>query len=104
MSVAGSLLLRRLVRRSSDSRLRRCDRFGGELAVLTNRISEHSFASAPTSSFLPSGFAVCPVSQPASSPLALQLLAQQQAYEQAILAAREEALRIVLSRLQTSLN
>jgi len=40
----------------------------------------------------------------ASSPLALQLMAQQQAYEQALVAAREEALRIALSRLQMSLN
>jgi hypothetical protein len=40
----------------------------------------------------------------ANSPLTLQLLAQQQAYEQALLAAREEALRIALSRLQISVN
>jgi hypothetical protein len=31
-------------------------------------------------------------------------MAQQQAYEQALVAAREEALRLALSRLQTSLN
>jgi len=36
--------------------------------------------------------------------MALQLIAQQQAYEQAIIAAREEALRIALSRLEMSLN
>jgi len=77
----------------------------GESAVFANRISGYSLASAaPAAPFLPAGFAVCQLNQGLTSPLALQLLAQQQAYEQALVAAREEALRIALSRLQTSLN
>jgi len=52
----------------------------------------------------PAGFAVSPFVQTPNNPLALQLLAQQQAYERALIAAREEALRIALSRLQMSLN
>jgi hypothetical protein len=70
-----------------------------------NRIQNYqpddvAVAAAP----LPAGFAVCQLPQFAQNPLALQLIAQQQAFEQAILAAKEEALRIVLSRLQTSVN
>ena len=73
--------------------------------MFANRISGYSFGSAPVAApFVPAGFAVCQLSQGFNSPLALQLLAQQQAYEQALVAAREEALRIALSRLQTSLN
>ncbi len=72
--------------------------------MLANRISGYSFASASAAPFLPAGFAVCQLAQSGNSPLALQLMAQQQAYEQALVAAREEALRIALSRLQTSLN
>ncbi len=68
-----------------------------------NRISEHFEAPAVASPTVPTGFAVCQLAS-AGNPLALQLLAQQQAYEQAIIAAREEALRITLSRLQMSLN
>jgi hypothetical protein len=75
------------------------------LAVFANRISHYSPpAAAPAAPLIPAGFAVCQVAQGASNPLVLQLMAQQQAYEQALLAAREEALRIALSRLQTSLN
>ena len=69
----------------------------------TNRISNHFEAPAVAAPAVPTGFAVCQLAA-AANPLALQLLAQQQAYEQAILAAREEALRIALSRLQMSLN
>ena len=69
-----------------------------------NRISKYSAESRPASPVLPAGFAVCQLPQFAQSPLALQLMAQQQAYEQALLAAREEALRIAFSRLQISLN
>ena len=72
--------------------------------MIANRISGYSFDSAPAAPFVPAGFAVCQFSQGFNSPLALQLLAQQQAYEQALVAAREEALRIALSRLQPSLN
>jgi len=50
------------------------------------------------------GFAVCQLGQAVQNPLALQLIAQQQAFEQAIIAAKEEALRIVLGRLQISVN
>jgi hypothetical protein len=72
---------------------------------MTNRISNHEMAeAAPAAAALPAGFAVCQLPQVANSPLAIQLLAQQQAYEAALLAAREEALRIALSRLQMSLN
>jgi len=53
---------------------------------------------------VPAGFAVFPFTQTPQNPLALQLLAQQQAYERALIAAREEALRIALSRLQMSLS
>jgi hypothetical protein len=52
---------------------------------------------------IPAGFAVCQLNA-AANPLALQLAAQQQAYEQAVLAAREDALRIALGLLQPSLN
>jgi hypothetical protein len=75
------------------------------VAVFANRISAYStVTTAPATSVVPPGFAVCPLAQGFNNPLALQLLAQQQAYEQALVAAREEALRIALSRLQTSLN
>jgi hypothetical protein len=73
--------------------------------VLANRISGYPLGSAHASApLLPAGFAVCQLAQGANNPLALQLLAQQQAYQDALLAAREEALRIALSRLQPSLN
>jgi hypothetical protein len=72
---------------------------------MTNRISNYEMApAAPVAAAFPAGFAICQLPQVASSPLAIQLLAQQQAYEDALIAAREEALRIALSRLQTSLN
>ena len=68
-----------------------------------NRISDYPFEPAPaTAPSIPAGFAVCPLA--AVNPLALQIAAQQQAYEDALLAAREEALRFVLSRLQPSVN
>jgi len=74
--------------------------------MLANRISDYSFEPAPTSApaapAIPAGFAVCQLA--AANPLALQLAAQQQAYEDALLAAREEALQFVLSRLQPSVN
>ena len=72
--------------------------------MTANRISGYSFGSDPGATFLPAGFAVCPLSQSFNNPLALQLMAQQHAYEQALVAAREEALRIALSRLRTSVN
>ena len=72
--------------------------------MFTNRIASHLPEPAAPAATLPAGFAVCPLSQASQSPLALQLLAQQQAYEQALIRAREEALRIALSRLQISLN
>ena len=78
--------------------------FVGVMAMLANRISGYSLdASQAQAPVLPAGFAVCQLA-PAANPLALQLLAQQQAYEHAVLAAREEALRIALSRLQISVN
>jgi hypothetical protein len=71
---------------------------------MLNRISSHSFEPAPAAvPAVPAGFAICQLA-PSSNPLALQLAAQQQAFEQAIIAAREDALRITLGRLQTSLN
>jgi hypothetical protein len=70
----------------------------------TNRIKSFLNASPPAVGFVPTGFTVCQLPQFIQSPLALQLLAQQQAYEQALLAAREEALRLAFSRLQMSLN
>jgi hypothetical protein len=72
--------------------------------MFTNRITSHSFEPAPAAApAVPAGFAVCQLA-PATNPLALQLAAQQQAYEQAIISAREEALRITLGRLQISVN
>jgi hypothetical protein len=72
---------------------------------MTNRISNYEIDSAaPVAAAVPAGFAICQLPQVANSPLAIQLLAQQQAYEAALIAAREEALRIALSRLQMSLN
>jgi hypothetical protein len=72
--------------------------------MLANRISGYSLEAPPaqTPSISP-GFAVCQLS-PAANPLAIQIAAQQQAYEQALIAAREEAFRVALSRLQISLN
>ena len=71
----------------------------------TNRISNHlPEPVAPASTGISAGFAVCQLPQNPQSSMALQLIAQQQAYEQAIIAAREEALRIALSRLEMSLN
>lgn len=70
----------------------------------TNRIKHYQPDSAAAAPALPAGFAVCQLPQFGQNPLALQLIAQQQAFEQAILAAKEEALRIVLGRLQTSVN
>ena len=72
---------------------------------MTNRISSFPIASEdPAQAALPVGFAICQLPHLQQSPLAIQLLAQQQAYEAALIAAREEALRIALSRLQMSLN
>jgi hypothetical protein len=71
---------------------------------MTNRITSYEMEPAAPGAAMPAGFAVCQHPQVANSPLAIQLLAQQQAYEAALLAAREEALRIALSRLQMSLN
>jgi hypothetical protein len=72
--------------------------------VSVNRISAYPDESTAAAGVLPAGFAVCHIATAANNPLALQLLAQQQAYEEALLAAREEALRIALARLQPSLN
>jgi hypothetical protein len=71
--------------------------------MTSNRISEHFEAPAVAAPAVHTGFAVCQLAA-AANPLALQLAAQQQAYEDALIAAREEALRIALSRLQMSLN
>lgn len=72
----------------------------------TNRITCYRTEppALPQSTTFPTGFAVCQLPQFIQNPLALQLLAQQQAYEQALLAAREEALRLAFIRLQPSLN
>jgi len=72
--------------------------------MFTNRIQNYQSDEAIAAPALPAGFAVCQLPQVAQNPLAIQLIAQQQAFEQAVLAAKEEALRIVLSRLQTSVN
>jgi hypothetical protein len=77
--------------------------------MFTNRISgllpESSSVAAPvaTAASIPAGFAVCQLA-PAANPLAIQLIAQKQAYEKAILAAKEEALRVVLGMLKPSSN
>ena len=72
---------------------------------MTNRITSYEMApAAPVAAAVPAGFAICQLPQVANNPLAIQLLAQQQAYEAALIGAREEALRIALSRLQMSLN
>ena len=77
--------------------------------MFTNRISSEMFAAsiapaaATAAPSIPAGFAVCQLA-PAANPLAIQLIAQQQAYEKAILAAREDALRIVLGMLKPSSN
>ena len=77
--------------------------------MFENRIASYSFdseAQAPSAQaqLVPVGFAVCPIAPATQDSLTLQLLAQQQAYEKALLAAREEALRLTLSRLQPSVN
>jgi hypothetical protein len=72
--------------------------------MFTNRIAEHLPEPVAAAPAIPAGFAVCQLNQAATSPLAIQLMAQQQAYEQALIAAREEALRVTLTRLKTSLN
>lgn len=71
--------------------------------MAVNRISQISPLSA-VSGVLPAGFALCPFAGGPQAALTLQLIAQQQAYENAILAAREEALRAALNRLQFSIN
>ena len=71
--------------------------------MTSNRISDHFEAPAVAAPAVPSGFAVCHLAG-CANPLALQIAAQQQAFEQALIAAREEALRIALSLLQPSLN
>jgi hypothetical protein len=71
----------------------------------TNRIKNVPHGdSLAAGAIIPAGFAVCQLPHVAQNPLAIQLIAQQQAFEQAIIAAKEEALRIVLSRLETSAN
>jgi hypothetical protein len=79
-----------------------------EDASMSNRISsfpiEPAGETAPAAPAFSAGFAVCQLPNVAQNPLAIQLLAQQQAYEAALIAAREEALRIAFSRLQMSLN
>lgn len=72
--------------------------------MLTNRISSYMQESAASAGLVPAGFAVCQLPQFAQSPLAIQLIAQQRAYEEALVHAREEALRIALSRLTPSVN
>ena len=83
--------------------------------MFANRISDYIEASsdpqATAAPVIPSGFAVCQLAPAATQPLALQLIAQQQAYqaqqqayEKALLAAREDALRLVLSMLKPSVN
>jgi hypothetical protein len=77
--------------------------------MFANRISEYApeYSEPPAAASpaaIPAGFAVCQLAPAATQPLALQLLAQQQAYEQALLAAREDALRLVLSMLKPSVN
>jgi hypothetical protein len=69
-----------------------------------NRIQNFSATEEAADRGIPTGFAVCQLPQAMQNPLALQLIAQQQAFEQAILAAKEEALRILLGRLRTSVN
>jgi hypothetical protein len=69
-----------------------------------NRISSYLPGSEPSRAIVPAGFAVCQLPQAAQNPLALQLIAQQRAYEQAILNVREEALKIALARVQPSVN
>ena len=77
--------------------------------MFENRISNYSVegaSDAPTklAPIVPPGFAVCQLAPATQNSLSLQLLAQQQAYEKALIAAREEALRLTLSRLRPSLN
>jgi hypothetical protein len=76
--------------------------------MFANRMSEYlpDQSATPTAvaPSIPAGFAVCQLAPTATQPLALQLIAQQQAYEQALLAAREDALRIALSMLKPSVN
>ena len=73
--------------------------------MFTNRISSYlPEEPAAPAALVPVGFAVCQISQSSQSPLAIQILAQQRAYEQALMNAREEALRIALARLQPSAN
>ena len=83
--------------------------------MFANRISDYlpEQTATPTAvaSSIPAGFAVCQLAPTATQPLALQLIAQQQAYEaqqqayeQALLAAREDALRTVLGMLKPSVN
>ena len=65
----------------------------------TNRISGLTIGTSAVPRA--AGFAVCNLPQAASGALALQLLAQQQAYEQALRAARQRSQDL---RQQNSLN
>ena len=73
--------------------------------MFTNRISAYEQEPAPVAAApVMAGFAVCQLSLASPNSLALQLMAQQQAYQQAIAAAEQRAFQAILSRMGGALN
>ena len=73
--------------------------------MLTNRIVSFEKATIPNSPVEQSAIlGAVPNQLLAQGPLALQIIAMQQAYEQALRTAREEARQLFRSQLQPSLN
>ena len=70
--------------------------------MFANRISQYPLGAASVP--MTAGFAVCQLPGAPAASLPLQLIAQQQAYEAALVRAREQALAMALSRLTVSPN
>ena len=68
--------------------------------MFTNRISGYLEEPAPVAAApMLAGFAVCQLPLASPNALALQLLAQQQAYQQAIAAAEQRAFQAIMARM-----
>jgi len=74
--------------------------------MLTNRITTKENATTTAAGFapVPAFFNVSPTQPAAQTPLALQLFAMQQAYEQALQEARDQASQVIAMCRHSSLN
>ena len=74
--------------------------------MLTNRITSYESTTTVDSVQVqtPSIFSIAQIQPGVQSQLALQIIAMQQAYEQALQGAREEARQLFALQLQSSLN